>query len=156
MNARKRFPFPHTQLDVFTVAVRMVKQANAVAQAIPRGHRKIAGLCDLLGEPPQQAVFDGGFSSIDNVAQIKRRGVTDVVFTKHQGIEVGDMARSAWVFKRLRRFRAGVEGVISFLKRALGIGHCLWRGGRQRFAAHTWASILSANLLTLARHQLAP
>jgi len=42
MNARKRFPFPHTQLDVFTVAVRMVKQANAVAQAIPRGHRKIA------------------------------------------------------------------------------------------------------------------
>jgi len=109
MNARKRFPFPHTQLDVFTVAVRMVKQANAVAQAIPRGHRKIAGLCDLLGEPPQQAVFDGGFSSIDNVAQIKRRGVTDVVFTKHQGIEVGDMARSAWVFKRLRRFRAGVD-----------------------------------------------
>jgi len=118
--------------------------------------KAIDRLCDLLGEPPQQAVFDGGFSSIDNVAQIKRRGVTDVVFTKHQGIEVGDMARSAWVFKRLRRFRAGVEGVISFLKRALGIGHCLWRGGRQRFAAHTWASILSANLLTRARHQLAP
>lgn len=107
-----------------------------------------------FGYAPTQAVFDGGFCSADNVAQIKACGVTDVAFTKHQGIELSEMVRSSWVFKRLRRFRAGVEGCISFLKRCFGLARCTWRRGREGFAAYTWSAILSANLLTLARHML--
>jgi IS5 family transposase len=107
-----------------------------------------------FGFAPTQAVFDGGFSSSDNVADIKDCGVTDVVFTKHQGIELSEMVRSSWIFKRLRRFRAGVEGCISFLKRCFGLARCTWRGGREGFAAYTWSAILAANLLTLARHTM--
>lgn len=109
---------------------------------------------NAFGFAPKQAVFDGGFSSIDNVTKIKACGVTDVAFTKHQGIELHEMVRSSWIFKRLRRFRAGVEGCISFLKRCFGLSRCTWRGGRKRFAAYTWSAVLSANLLTLARHTL--
>ena len=107
-----------------------------------------------FGHAPKQAVFDGGFSSNKNLDEIKQCGVTDVVFTKHQGIELHEMVRSSWIFKRLRRFRAGVEGCISFLKRCFGLARCTWRGGRDGFAAYTWSAILSANLLTLARHTL--
>jgi IS5 family transposase len=116
--------------------------------------KMIDRVTEILGQPPKQAVFDGGFSSNDNLESIKQRGVTDVAFSKHLGLKVSEMVRSGWLFKSLRRFRAGVEGCISFLKRCFGLARCTWRGGRERFAAYTWASILSANLLTLARHQL--
>ena len=42
MTNRNRFPFPHTKLDVFAVAVCMAQQAHAVAKSIPRGHGKVA------------------------------------------------------------------------------------------------------------------
>jgi len=66
---------------------------------------------------------------------------------------VTDMVKSSWVYKRLRRFRAGVEGVISFLKRGFGLGRCTWRG-EQGFQSYAWASVVACNLLILARHLL--
>jgi len=109
---------------------------------------------DIYGRPPRQASFDGGFASKDNLAVIKGElGVEDVVFAKGRGLKVSDMAKSTWVYKKLRRFRAGIEGGISFLKRCFGLGRCLWRG-LASFKAYTWASVLSANLLMLARHTM--
>lgn len=121
-----------------TAAVKMVERTKKV-----------------LGRSPDQVVFDGAFSSRDNMDRIKGLGVTDVAFTKHHGLEITEMVRSSWVFKRLRRFRAGVEGCISFLKRCFGLARCTWKGGRDSFEAYAWSSILSANLLTMARHRLA-
>lgn len=109
---------------------------------------------DLLGEVPQEAAFDGGFASKANVRELKKLGVKDVAFSKCCGLKVSDMVTSSWVYKRLRNFRAGIEGVISFLKRCFGLGQCLWRGF-ESFKAYVWGSILSANLLTLARDVLA-
>jgi IS5 family transposase len=107
----------------------------------------------LYGRPPRQAAMDGGFASKDNLKAAKTLGVTDVCFQKKRGLKVSEMTRSSWVYKRLRDFRAGIEGMISFLKRAFGLDRCLWRGA-ESFASYVQASILSANLLTLARHLL--
>jgi IS5 family transposase len=109
----------------------------------------------LFGRAPRQMTFDGGFSSQANVEDIKWLGVQDVAFSKHVGLEVTDMVKSLWVFKRLRRFRAGVEGIISFLKRVFGLDRCLWSGFKS-FKAYAWCSALAANLLIVARHLLAP
>jgi transposase, IS5 family len=38
------------------------------------------------------------------------------------------MAKSAWVYRKLRNFRAGIEAGISCLKRAYSGGRCTWRG----------------------------
>ena len=108
---------------------------------------------DILGKPPRQAAFDGGFASKANLALAKAKGVKDACFHKKRGLEVSDMAKSVWVFKRLRRFRAGVEGCISFLKRSFGMGRCRWRG-LQSFKSYVWASVVACNLLILARHAL--
>lgn len=69
-------------------------------------------------------------------------------------MKVTEMVKSTWVYRRLRNFRAGIEGIISFLKRGFGMSRCTWRS-HDSFKAYAWGSILSANLLLLTRHQLA-
>jgi IS5 family transposase len=81
------------------------------------------------------------------------RNATDVAFSKAPGIEVLDMVKSAWVYRRLKHFRAGIESTISFLKRCFGWDRCTWRS-LESFKAYTWSSVVAANLLTLARHAL--
>ena len=108
---------------------------------------------EIFGSPPEQAAFDGGFASKDNLDDLKDLGIEDVAFSKRRELAVLDMVRSSWVYKRLRNFRAGIEGIISFLKRGLGLDRCRWRGLRS-FEAYTWSAIVAANLLVLSRHML--
>ena len=107
-----------------------------------------------FGRPPKQASFDGDFAAKTNLAQIKALGVTDVAFHKRRGLDVEDMTSSARVFKKLRAFRAGIEGTISFLKRVFGLERCTWRSF-ESFKAYVQASVLSCNLLVIARKLLA-
>lgn len=115
--------------------------------------KAISRVRSVLGRAPKQVTFDGGFSSKANVQDIKAMGVEDVVFSKHVGLDITDMAKSSWVFRKLRNFRAGVEAGISFLKRTFRLGRCSW-SGFDSFSAYAWGSVLSCNLLVLARHLL--
>jgi len=108
---------------------------------------------EVLGKVPRQVAFDGAFASKDNLATIKQVGVEDVAFAKKQGLQISDMARSSWVYKRLRNFRAGIEGVISMLKRVFGLARCSWRSLRS-FKGYVWSSILACNLMLMARHRM--
>lgn len=108
----------------------------------------------IYGRVPRQVAFDGGFASKTNLADIKRMGVKDVSFHKKRGLKVADMVKSTWVYKRLRKFRAGIEGMISYLKRCFGLRRCNWRGF-ESFKSYAWASVVTANLLVIARHLLA-
>lgn len=105
---------------------------------------------DIYGRPPRQATFDGAFTSAVNLADIKDLGVKDVVFTKARGLAIEDMAKSPWVYRQLRHFRAGIEATISFLKRTFGLTRCTWRGW-PAFKSYVWGSIISANLVLVAR-----
>ncbi|MBK7536590.1 MAG: ISNCY family transposase [Myxococcales bacterium] len=107
-----------------------------------------------LGTQPEQVVFDGGFSSRNNLDEIKALGIRDVVFSKSPGIAIKEMIKRTWLYQRLRHFRAGIEGIISFLKRSFGWDRCTWRS-YESFRAYTWGSVLAANLVMLARHMLA-
>lgn len=109
---------------------------------------------DLYGKPPLKACFDGGFASKDNLKDAKSLGIKDVCFAKKRGLEELDMCRSHYVYKRLRKFRAGIESGISWLKRSLGLTRCTWKGW-ESFKAYVWSSIVAANLLTLSRKKLA-
>lgn len=100
--------------------------------------------------PPRQTSFDGGFASPKNLQWAKDQGIQDVVFAKKAGLKVKNMARSSWVYRQLRRFRAGIEGCISTLKRAFGLGCCLWKGW-EHFQQYVYASVVSYNLVVLAR-----
>jgi IS5 family transposase len=108
---------------------------------------------EIYARPPRQAAFDGGFASKDNLTALKDKGVEDVAFSKSR-LPLSTMARSTWSYKRLRDFRAGIEGNISFLKRAFGLDRCTWKS-LPSFKSYVWSSILAFNLLVLARHLMA-
>jgi len=109
---------------------------------------------EVFGKAPQQSCFDGAFATRANLSRIKALGVADVAFHKRREIEIADMTSSKRVFRALRNFRAGIEGVISFLKRVFGLERCTWRGF-DSFRAYVHASVLACNLLQIARHLLA-
>lgn len=104
---------------------------------------------------PLKACFDGGFASRKNLKQAKQRGIKDVCFAKKRGLTEEDMCRSQYVYNRLRRFRAGIESGISWLKRCMGFDRCTWKG-LNAFKSYVWSSIVAANLLTVARVKMAP
>jgi len=108
---------------------------------------------EIMGKAPKQAAYDGGFTSKANLDSIKARGVEDVAFSKARTLKITDMVRSSWVYKKLRNFRAGIEGMISFLKRVFGLDRCTWRS-LPSFNSYVWSSIATFNLLVIARHEL--
>jgi IS5 family transposase len=109
---------------------------------------------EIFGKSPRQASFDGGFSSRANLTELKALGIEDVAFSKGRGLEITEMVKSSWVYRRLRNFRAGVEGIISFVKRGFGLSRCAWSGFNS-FKAYVCGSVVAANLLVIARHLLA-
>lgn len=109
---------------------------------------------EIYGRYPLKVALDGGFASKDNLDAAKSMKIKDVCFAKKRGLKVEKMCRSQWVYDRLRRFRAGIESGISWIKRCFGFARCTWKGLRS-FKSYVWASIVSANLLTIARKQTA-
>lgn len=105
---------------------------------------------EIFGRVPRQVAFDGGFASRANLADLKELGVEDVCFSKGPGLAVLEMVRSSWVYRKLRNFRAGIEGNISFLKRVFGLDRCNWRG-LESFKSYVWSSVVACNLLVMAR-----
>ncbi|MFB3926934.1 MAG: ISNCY family transposase [Syntrophales bacterium] len=108
----------------------------------------------LYDRPPRQVSADGGFASKENLRDAKGRGVRDVAFAKKKGLSVLEMVKSYWVYKKLKNFRAGIEANISRLKRSFGLSRCDWRGWLG-FQKYVWSSIVSYNLLVLARLKMA-
>jgi len=102
------------------------------------------------GTPPRQTATDGGYASLDNLAQAKALGVHDVAFHKKRSLTIESMVKSRWVYRKLRNFRAGIEANISCLKRAFGLARCTWRG-LPHFEAYVWSSVVACNLTLLAR-----
>ena len=77
---------------------------------------------EAYGEAPQRVAFDGGYASRANLADAKELGVEHVMFHKKRGMEASEMTPSAWIYGQLKRFRAGVEAGISYLKRCFRAG----------------------------------
>lgn len=103
----------------------------------------------IYGRVPLKVAFDGGFASKDNLSDIKGLEVKDVCFSKKRGMKTEEMCRSKYVYRRLWRFRAGVESIISWLKRCFGLARCMWKS-HESFKSYVHSSIFAANLATVA------
>ena len=102
------------------------------------------------GKVPRQVAADGGYASGDNLTAAKAMGVEDMAFNKKRGLAIEDMVKSNWVYRKLKNFRAAIEGNISCLKRSYGLGRCNWKG-LNHFKAYIWSSVVSYNLSLMAR-----
>lgn len=115
-------------------------------RCLPMLHRHV----ETYGEPPQRVAFDGGYASRENLDEAKKLGVEHVMFHKRRGMEQTEMTPSAWIYGELRRFRAGVEAGISYLKRCFGLDRCRW-SGREGFHAYVHSAVFAHNLIRLVR-----
>ena len=108
---------------------------------------------ESYGAPPEQIVFDGGFSSAANAAHVKEQGVRDAVFAKRKGFDPLEYVSSMKVLKALMHFRAGIEAGISVLKRAYGMTRVFAKGWRA-FKTSLLNGVAAFNLTLIARYQL--
>ena len=105
---------------------------------------------DNYGAPPQRVAFDGGYASRTNLEDAKKLGVEHIMFHKKRGLQQADMTPSAWIYGQLKRFRAGLEAGISYLKRCFGLDRCNWRGW-EHFQAYVHSAVFAHNLMRLVR-----
>lgn len=110
-----------------------------------QSHRKV------FGENPREFSADKGF--YESMARIEElEADIEVVSIAKKGPRTEEEAarESGKDFKLGQRFRAGVEGTISFLKRALGMFRCRNRGW-DHYVASVGVTVFAHNLLILAR-----
>lgn len=104
----------------------------------------------LYGTIPNASIADGGYASKSNVEEAKEAGVKQRAFHKAPGIGYHEMGIKEKTLRKLKNFRAGIEGNISELKRRFGLSKVTWKG-IDGFHAYVWSSILCYNLVREAR-----
>ena len=94
---------------------------------------------------------DRRFFSAENEKQAYESGVKKVSICKpgYRSKERKQLEKEQW-FKKLQRFRSGIEGLISGLMRGYGLKRCLWKGW-EAFQSYVGLSIVTFNLQKIAQ-----
>lgn len=96
------------------------------------------------GITPRDVVTDGGYASLKNQERAKERGVVNIVFNKIVGT-LKNIVTSGNMERRLKKWRGGIEAVISNVKRGFNLFRCEWKG-RERFDAKVLWSVMAYNM----------
>jgi len=104
----------------------------------------------LFGVDPSRLAADKGYFDGETVKRLEQH-IETVSIGKKGKRSAAEVAREHDpIFRHAQRFRAGVEGTISFLKRVLRLSRCYTKGW-EHFQSTIGASIFGHNLLILAR-----
>lgn len=106
---------------------------------------------DCFGKPPELMAADRGFWSSDNEAAALQAGVKKVALPKtgKRSVERTQHEHQPW-FRKAHRFRAGIEGRISVVKRNQLLDRCL-NHGEKGFERWVGWGIMGANLRKIAQ-----
>lgn len=105
----------------------------------------------LFGKPPKEVAADKGYyESVDALKSLRKQVKLVCIGKKGNRTEDETEREHDPAFRHAQRFRAGIEGTISFLKRVLGLFRCFNKGW-EHFSASVGAAIFSHNLLILSR-----
>ena len=99
---------------------------------------------------PKEIATDGGFASTHNYLYAQSKGISRVLFTKKMPSRIVEYIKTSRAYKKLRNFRAGIEGSISAAKRAYGLDRCIWKGW-EGFQQYVLSCIAAFNFTTVAR-----
>jgi len=98
----------------------------------------------LYGVTPRDVVTDGVYASLGNQKTAKEKGVVNIVFNKIVG-SLKNIATSGAMETRLKKWRSGIEAVISNIKRGCNLYRCEWKG-RSHFDAKVLWSVIAYNI----------
>ena len=117
----------------------------------PGGSRQVDHHIETFGYAPGQVTADRRYYSLDNEEKARLRGVVQVALPRPGSLNEArrHLEKAPW-FKRLMRWRSGIEGCLSTLLRG-GMKRCLWKGWRS-FKSFIGLNVLAYNLRLLACH----
>jgi IS5 family transposase len=104
----------------------------------------IARIIENYGVVPRDMTTDGGYASLENQRIAKGHGIVNIVFNKIVG-SLKNLTSSVSMETRLKKWRSGIEAVISNLKRGFDIFRCEWKT-RAHFDAKVYWSVLAYNI----------
>ncbi len=104
----------------------------------------------LFGVNPTCLTADKGYFERETVAALEQEIEMVSIAKKGKRTPAETAREHDPVFRHAQRFRAGVEGTISYLKRVLGLSRCFTKGWTH-YQSTIGASIFTHNLLILAR-----
>jgi IS5 family transposase len=104
-----------------------------------------------FGEKPKVLAADKGFyESQDQLKELSKAIETVSICKKGRRNGVEQMRERSGAFKAGQRFRAGIEGTISVLKRGFKLFRCLFRGFKH-YASSVGGSVFCHNIVLLTR-----
>ena len=105
----------------------------------------------LFGKYPEVLAADKGFyESMRTINSLEKDIQTVSIAKKGRRTQAEEAREKSDSFREGQRFRAGVEGSISVLKRAFNLDRCLFKGFKN-YAASVGLAVLCHNLILLTR-----
>lgn len=106
---------------------------------------------DLFGHAPSTLAADKGFyESVQKLTQLEEEIETVSICKKGRRTQAEEAREHSEDFASGQRFRAGVEGSISVLKRAYKLNRCLFKGYKH-FASSVGCAVFCHNLVLLTQ-----
>jgi len=106
---------------------------------------------DTFGRLPDAFTADKGFyESMPKLAELAERIPHVSIAKKGKRTEQERAREHTAIFRELQRFRAGIEGSISALKRAFKMARCLYRSF-ETYCSSVGCHVFTHNLIALAR-----
>ena len=104
------------------------------------------------GKAQKSQVTDGGYASKKNMEVAQNNGVCNIVFNKIVG-SLRNSVSNLNMETRLKKWRSGIEAVISNLKRGFSLDRVTWQGFHHFKAKVLWA-VIAYNIKVMTRHLL--
>jgi IS5 family transposase len=102
-----------------------------IEEGNPKDSELFEGTIDKVikdyGITPKSVVTDGGYASIKNQEYAESKKITNIVFNKIVG-SLKNKCENERIERKLKKWRSGIEAVISNLKRGYKICRCVWKG----------------------------
>ena len=105
------------------------------------------------GKLPESTSNDGGYASKANSEYALEKGIKNIVFNKIVG-SLKNIASSLNMETRLKKWRSGMEAVISNLKRGFNLRRVSWKGF-EHFKSKVLWSVIAYNIRVMTGHILA-
>ena len=118
---------------------------NTLLDETIKAHRKIFGIA-----PEVLAADKGFYESREQIKKLSNKIETVSICKKGRRTEEETRRESTVEFKAGQRFRAGIEGTISVLKRAFKLNRCFFKGFKN-YASSLGCAVFCHNIVLLAR-----
>ena len=170
-NSEKVFSIYEPHTDIIVKGARDIKFGHKVD--LSGGKSNLILDCDILkgnvsdsklfkpaidrieknyGIIPKSTSNDGGYASKFNSEFALKKGIKNVVFNKIVG-SLKNIASSLNMETRLKKWRSGMEAVISNLKRGFNLRRVNWKGF-EHFKSKVLWSVIAYNIRVMTGHML--